>query len=101
MLRCGLIIILVCFRSKVWDLDITWNTEYPDFTSCFKFTLLNYIPAGILFIGERKRNFNFKKAMSDHNDSHLYLINNVKDIVVFLAWKLFLKQKCILDRNYS
>ncbi|XP_023349637.1 canalicular multispecific organic anion transporter 2 isoform X2 [Eurytemora carolleeae] len=38
-------------RSKVWDSDITWNTEYPDFTSCFKFTLLIYIPAGILFIG--------------------------------------------------
>ena len=39
------------FRDKLWDLDVTWNTENPDFTSCFQLTVLTFIPTLVLLIG--------------------------------------------------
>ena len=35
-------------RTPLWDTDLTWNTESPDFTPCFHKTVLVYAPA--LFI---------------------------------------------------
>jgi hypothetical protein len=40
------------FRSILWDMNLTWNTENPDFTSCFHVTVLTYIPAAVLLLGK-------------------------------------------------
>ena len=32
-------------HTKLWDLNVTWNTDVPDFTPCFHQTVLTYIPA--------------------------------------------------------
>ena len=37
--------------TPLWDLDLTWNTEDPDFTRCFHQTVLTYIPLAVLLIG--------------------------------------------------
>ncbi|XKL66874.1 hypothetical protein PGB90_010294 [Kerria lacca] len=37
-------------NSKFWDLNTTWNTEYPDFTICFEKTILVWIPCAFLWI---------------------------------------------------
>ena len=34
--------------DPLWDSDLTWNTESPDFTTCFHQTVLVYVPALIL-----------------------------------------------------
>ncbi|XP_046388373.1 multidrug resistance-associated protein 1 isoform X3 [Ischnura elegans] len=36
--------------DKFWDLNVTWNTDYPDFTSCFKKTVLVWIPCLFLWV---------------------------------------------------
>ena len=36
--------------DPLWDLNITWYTNNPDFTTCFHQTVLLYIPSIILFI---------------------------------------------------
>ena len=33
--------------DPLWDLDLTWYTEDPDFTHCFQYTILIYVPAFI------------------------------------------------------
>ena len=37
--------------SAFWDLDLTWNTNNPDFTPCFHQTVLTYIPAVVIILG--------------------------------------------------
>ena len=34
--------------DPLWDLDLTWYTENPDFTHCFQYTILIYVPALVL-----------------------------------------------------
>lgn len=34
--------------SPLWDLNVTWYTEDPDFTPCFHKTVLVYVPCGFL-----------------------------------------------------
>lgn len=36
--------------DPLWDLDLTWRTSNPDFTTCFHQTVLVYVPAAILFL---------------------------------------------------
>ncbi|XP_055837482.1 multidrug resistance-associated protein 1-like [Episyrphus balteatus] len=36
--------------SEFWNLNITWNTEDPDFTPCFEQTILVWIPCVFLWI---------------------------------------------------
>ena len=36
--------------DPLWDLNRTWYTENPDFTTCFHQTVLTYVPAGILLL---------------------------------------------------
>ena len=31
--------------DPLWDLNVTWNSEEPDFTHCFQSTVLIYVPA--------------------------------------------------------
>ena len=33
--------------DPLWDLDLSWYTEDPDFTHCFQYTILIYVPAFI------------------------------------------------------
>ena len=55
------------FRDKLWDLDVTWNTENPDFTSCFQLTVLTFIPTLVLIIGRDGHFFKnfFQNKMKD------------------------------------
>ena len=34
----------------LWDLNRTWNTDIPDFTTCFHQTVLTYVPAAFLLL---------------------------------------------------
>ncbi|XP_071454824.1 multidrug resistance-associated protein 1 isoform X2 [Hetaerina americana] len=36
--------------SPFWDLNVTWYTDYPEFTPCFKKTLLVWIPCIFLWV---------------------------------------------------
>ena len=36
--------------GQFWNQSVTWNTEDPDFTSCFQSTLLCWLPAGFLLL---------------------------------------------------
>ncbi|XP_055859162.1 ATP-binding cassette sub-family C member 3-like [Episyrphus balteatus] len=36
--------------TKFWDLNLTWNTDNPDFTPCFEQTILVWIPCVFLWI---------------------------------------------------
>ena len=31
--------------TPLWDIDLTWNTNDPDFTPCFHKTVFVYIPS--------------------------------------------------------
>lgn len=37
-------------QDSLWDLELTWYTDNPDFTTCFHQTVLTYIPAGVLLL---------------------------------------------------
>ena len=36
--------------GEFWNLNLTWNTENPDFTSCFHKTVFAWIPSLILIL---------------------------------------------------
>ena len=36
--------------GPLWDLNLTWYTEDPDFTACFHRTVLSWVPAGFLLV---------------------------------------------------
>ncbi len=36
--------------DPLWDVDKIWNTDSPDFTTCFHQTVLLYVPAGLLYL---------------------------------------------------
>ena len=36
--------------GQFWNQSVIWNTEEPDFTSCFQRTLLSWLPAGFLLM---------------------------------------------------
>ena len=36
--------------DQLWDLELTWYTNNPDFTTCFHQTVLVYVPAIILLL---------------------------------------------------
>ena len=36
--------------SAFWDSDLTWNTQTPDFTSCFENTVLALLPCAVLIV---------------------------------------------------
>lgn len=35
--------------GKLWDLNLTWNTDHPDFTLCFQRTVLVWVPCFFLW----------------------------------------------------
>ena len=36
--------------ADVWNGNLTWNTEHPDFTPCFHKTILVFVPCGFLWL---------------------------------------------------
>ena len=38
-------------RDPLWDLNVTWYTTNPDFTTCFQQTVLVFVPVGVLALG--------------------------------------------------
>ena len=36
--------------TPLWDLDLTWYSDNPDFTACFHKTVLVYLPAAIFLL---------------------------------------------------
>ncbi len=36
--------------DPLWDADLTWNTDDPDFTVCFHQTVLAYLPGAVLLL---------------------------------------------------
>ena len=45
------------FRGPLWDNNLTWYTDNPDFTICFQLTVLTYLPTLILLIGKAAKSF--------------------------------------------
>ena len=37
-------------QDPLWDSQVTWFTDNPDFTTCFHQTVLVYIPCGLLWL---------------------------------------------------
>ena len=37
-------------EDPLWDLNLTWLTDNPDFTTCFHQTVLVYLPAVLLLL---------------------------------------------------
>ena len=37
-------------EDPLWDANLTWNTDNPDFTTCFHETVLVYVPAALLLL---------------------------------------------------
>ena len=37
--------------TPLWDMNLTWYTENPDFTPCFHQSVLAYIPGLVLLLG--------------------------------------------------
>ena len=37
-------------QDPLWDLELTWYSDQPDFTTCFHQTVLVYFPCGILWL---------------------------------------------------
>ena len=37
--------------TPLWDINLTWNTEDPDFTRCFHQSVLTYAPLAVLLLG--------------------------------------------------
>ena len=37
--------------DPLWDLNLTWYTDEPDFTRCFQSTVLVYVPCAIVYLG--------------------------------------------------
>ena len=47
----GSIITMVAFcSSPLWDVNLTWYNDNPDFTPCFHDTVLVYVPAALLWL---------------------------------------------------
>ncbi|XP_055295954.1 multidrug resistance-associated protein 1 isoform X1 [Sitodiplosis mosellana] len=40
----------LCGTTKFWDLNVTWYTDYPDFTPCFQQTALVWLPCAFLWL---------------------------------------------------
>ena len=36
--------------GPIWNINLTWNTDDPDFTPCFHKTVLVFVPCGFLWI---------------------------------------------------
>ncbi|CAG2210203.1 ABCC1 [Mytilus edulis] len=39
-----------CNNSSIWDLNLTWRGEWPEFTQCFQDTVLIWVPSGWLWL---------------------------------------------------
>ena len=37
-------------EDPLWDNNLTWYTDNPDFTTCFHQTVLVYVPAAVLIL---------------------------------------------------
>ena len=37
-------------QTELWNWNLTWNSEQPDFTPCFHKTVLVYAPCSVLWI---------------------------------------------------
>ena len=50
--------------DPLWDLNLTWYTEEPDFTHCFHSTVLVYIPCALLWLGLPVKFYEWKSSTS-------------------------------------
>ncbi|XP_069939625.1 multidrug resistance-associated protein 1 isoform X2 [Cherax quadricarinatus] len=50
-------------NSTFWDLNITWNSNDPDFTLCFEQTVLVWVPCGFLFLFAPLEIFYLRQSM--------------------------------------
>ena len=41
---------ILCGSQPFWDLDLTWNTDLPTLTRCFRRTTFSLIPNSLLWI---------------------------------------------------
>ena len=50
--------------DPLWDLNLTWYNENPDFTHCFHSTILVYVPCIILWLGLPVKFYEWKSSNS-------------------------------------
>ena len=50
--------------DPLWDLNITWYTDQPDFTKCFHSTVLVYVPCSIVYFGIIVKLYTWKRSKS-------------------------------------
>ncbi len=85
--------------SPLWDVNLTWYNENPDFTPCFHDTVLVYVPAAFLWlmapvqIAENRRSRNRNIPWSALTAARLVLIAvlaslAIIDLVLELAYGL-------------
>eukprot|EP00094_Tigriopus_californicus_P001437 TCALIF_01392-PA protein Name:"Similar to Abcc1 Multidrug resistance-associated protein 1 (Mus musculus)" AED:0.04 eAED:0.04 QI:0/0.8/0.33/0.83/1/1/6/0/1537 len=67
--------------DPLWDLNVTWYTDNPDFTTCFHQTVLVYVPLGLL-LGLLPVEFIYIRRSKDRNIP--FTILNLTKIVLNL-----------------
>ena len=96
--------------SPLWDLNVTWYTNDPDFTPCFHKTVLVYIPCGFLWIfafADQMANWKSKKRncpWSWNNISKLFLTSVLIALsaieVIFLIILALKNEDVLITGNY-
>ncbi|XKL66876.1 hypothetical protein PGB90_010296 [Kerria lacca] len=75
-------------NSKFWDLNTTWNTEYPDFTICFEKTILVWIPCAFLWICLPLEIYYLRHSKAFNIPFNLYNITKLIIIALMVALAL-------------
>ena len=50
--------------DPLWDLNLTWYTDEPDFTHCFHSTVLVYLPCAFLWLGLPVKLYEWRSSTS-------------------------------------
>ena len=68
--------------GEFWNQSVTWDTEAPDFTSCFQQTLLCWLPAGFLLLTTP---FEVTSWQSSHCPRIPFTVLNLSKLLVSLG----------------
>ncbi|KAK8748985.1 hypothetical protein OTU49_015624, partial [Cherax quadricarinatus] len=84
-------------NSTFWDLNITWNSNDPDFTLCFEQTVLVWVPCGFLFLFAPLEIFYLRQSMDRLVP---WTLLNICKLLLQLIFVLMEKKRGIQSSGY-
>ena len=90
--------------GEFWNESVSWNTESPDFTSCFQRTLLSWLPAGFLLVTTP---FEVTSWQSSHCPRIPFTVLNLSKLLVSLGLvavcvtEMVLLEDASVDADYA